>query len=559
VYDLGIVCAPVREIGATIENATTWSIRGAGGLPPHGRLWRAAVALDEFSQATVASAGVLAQANAVRFGRYNQADVAFVAPVLPELPAERGRLADFAKPLRGRLRVDLVAKTAATENTSDYGGAIPHAAWPHRLGPWARLFPRPGWYPYYGHRGRLGWRHDWGVRVPTGPARSRQVHIRRSPREGKRITGPTAGGGRAGHAASRGQGWRRGVDKVVTRTWQPTKFMPRGYTTYGPYYWMRRWMQGYIGEDLPDARYREYYDKILDTKLKYMFGPVHPPLEVMHQPMWWTDLDQAREIGEDPDSRCNVTKYYYIEVIYRLQGTQRSITSHNLDSPVAQEYAGWVAPEDLHRKAFKSDPEVTFVGRLGALPMWKFTAEGHETTFSPEGEVTGEYTVQFEWYFIFGGLDAGGDVAIRNPCNWDELDGVPAPTMLTEAARLAYDPDPNAPPRFQTYSMLGVARRQTHAPFWRRRFANDNPLGAIVTVAQAKIFNNTSWDLWTQDWQAQLNTVSDWAYWADELGTRGVYQAPLTNGMVFANDVQEIADYMWNLAHYEMTDTYLTH
>ncbi len=551
------VMAPIRGLRGTIENATTWYIRGAGGVPPHGTLWRAAVALDEFSLATVESAGLLAQADAVRYGEDNKADVAFVVPVMPELPAHRGTIQDFAPALRHRLRVDLVAKTMSHEHSSDQGGAIPDPAWPYRLGPWARLFERPGWYPHWDHYGRLGWREDWGIRVPTGPTRSRQVTVNIAPRTGKQITGPSAGGGRAGHAASRGQGYRQGASYTRTRSWTPTKFMARGYTTYGPYKWMRAWVRDYIGDKLPDARLREYYDKIVDTKLGYMFAGVNPPLKVMHQPQWWTDYAQAEKIGENPDYRKAFTKYYYIEVIWRIDGNNRVITSHNLDSPVARDFTGWVPHEDLYQKVFNRNPEVTYVGQIGALPIWKFTAEGHETLYAPDGAVTGEYTVEFEWYFIFGGLDAGGDLAIQNPCNWDDLESVPAPMLLNVDAWAGYDPNPNVGMRLDKFAMLGVVREETHAPFWKRRFANANPLSSIVAVAQAKIFNNTSWDLWTQDWQAQLNVVTDWEYWVDRVDV-GIDEAAYTNGLVPPHEVQTARDYMWNLGA-DMAADYLTH
>ncbi|MCK4277381.1 MAG: hypothetical protein KAX78_12755, partial [Phycisphaerae bacterium] len=53
---------------------------------------------------------------------------------------------------------------------------------------------------------------------------------------------------------------------------------------------------------------------------------------------------------------------------------------------------------------------------------------------------------------------------------------------------------------------------------WGQRFRNPNPTGSMLTVAQAKVFNNTSWDLWTQDWRVRLAPVTKWGYWVQELG-----------------------------------------
>jgi hypothetical protein len=33
------------------------------------------------------------------------------------------------------------------------------------------------------------------------------------------------------------------------------------------------------------------------------------------------------------------------------------------------------------------------------------------------------------------------------------------------------------------------------------------------TLAQVKVFNPSSWDLWTQDWQCQLAPVGPMDYW----------------------------------------------
>ncbi|MFW6133511.1 MAG: pilus assembly protein TadG-related protein [Planctomycetota bacterium] len=542
--------APFRSPseGGSLDMAdvTTWSVRGTSGSEPHGQLWRAATVLDELNQATVDSAGVLAQANAVRFGRDNGADVAMLVPIVPEIPAERGELRDFEPVLRKRLRVDLKGQSARQINGN--GGSIPHWSWPERLGPWARLFDPPAWYRR--HRwGERGWRHTWGVRVPTGSRKTRQV----PPREGRRIRGPSAGGGRAGRGASRGHGPRRGG----TRSWQPTKKIPRGYTTYGPYYWAHKWVTDLARHQLSDSRFREYYDKMADTKLGYMFSGSSPELKTMHRPWWVTDLEAARQYGDNPAIRKSFTKYYYLEIIYKGSGDSRRVTSDNLRNPVARDFRGWVPPEQLRSKVFSGNPDVSAMEQVGDLPMWKFTAEGIEQRLSPGGEVVDEWEVHFEWYFIFGGLDCGGDVVITNPCNWDAGDTLPAPMLMAEAARSGYSSDPDAGARREFFSVLGVVRQPARAGFWARRFSSQNPLESIVTVAQAKVFNNQSWDLWTQDWQAQLTPVRHWGDWVGRLDW-GLDRVGETGGMVSADEVRRIRDYMWHLGE-ETAEFHLTH
>ena len=80
------------------------------------------VALPQPSQADVTNdvQDLLSQANAARYGRSDYAETAFITPVLPELPARRTSFADFKNPV--------------------FTGQIPDRSYPHRLGPYDRLF-----------------------------------------------------------------------------------------------------------------------------------------------------------------------------------------------------------------------------------------------------------------------------------------------------------------------------------------------------------------------------------------------------------------------------------
>lgn len=550
------ILAPFRSPSeggdVNMERMTTWSIRGAGGGEPHGMLWRTAEVLDDLNQATVDSAGVLAQANAVRFGEDNGADTAFIVPIVPEIPAERGELDDFEYPLRRSLKANLKEKSSAVQGANNVGGSIPDSEWPYRLGPWARLFEQPGWYgrgPWYSHESRRGWRRVWGIRVKSGPARERTVRSR----GGRRISGPSAGGGRAGRGASRGHGPREGG----TYTWQPTKMIPQGYTTFGPYFWAHHWVRGFAARELDDSRYTDYFSKISNTKLAYLFSGPDPELKTIHRPWWVTDLEEARRLGADATVRKTHTRYYYLEVIYKGEDSDGEITSHNLNDPVTKDFGDWLPPEDLHGRVFRGDPEVSGPEQLGALPMWRFTAEGTEERLSPDGEVIEEWPVYFEWYFIFGGLDCGGDLTITNPANWDDDDELPAPMLLTESAREGYDPKPNVAARREYFSVLGLVRDGTRAPIWSERFTAGNPLESVVTLAQAKVFNNQSWDLWTQDWQVLLTPVVDWYDWVARMD-HGLNRIGETNGMVSGEEVRDLRDYLWRLGD-PTADVYLAH
>ena len=581
---------PILAIRQEIERATTWSLRGVGGSPPHGSLWRTAVTADEFSQATVGAAGVLAQANAVRFADDNFGDArstsaAFIVPVIPQLPAHRGQLADFIPPLRQHLRVDL--ETASISVGNGHGGAIPYAKWPYRLGPWARLlhYPDryyaandrfdewfrqqdPDYYQYHGKKKR-GWRRPWGITVPVGPVQTRTVTrtitiAARAGSEGRRIVGPSAGGGRAGRAASRGYGptaAREGRTYTTTSThsWQPTRHIVRGYTTFGPYEWAKSWISSYAFDALADSRFREYYDTITAPKLNYIFGPLNPELATIHYPRWVMDINEARK---ETDAAGNVirkirTRYYYLEVIASSRegssNWESSIISDNLSDPVTKDYGGWVSPEAIKGRAFGGSGALQVNGpvQVGALPMWRFTAEGKEQTINPDGTLKEERTVYFSWYFIFGGVDTGGEVEITNPANWDSYDEPPAPMVMnytrddtgTGPDPAYYDDDPEVGVRREHFAYFSIARTDTKSAVWGKKFKLSNPTNSIYTVAQAKIFNNSSWDLWTQDWQIQLTRVRDWDDWTLRLG-EGRADVALTEGMVRENDLARAHRFM---------------
>jgi hypothetical protein len=122
---------------------------------------------------------------------------------------------------------------------------------------------------------------------------------------------------------------------------------------------------------------------------------------------------------------------------------------------------------------------------------------------------------------MFGGIDVGGEVEISDPSNWDdnEYDLVPAP-MILDPAEGDYDPqeaDPDEGYRRKWFMYLGLARSGILSGVWGEQFRNPNPTGSMLTLAQAKVFNNTSWDLWTQDWRVRLAPVTKWDMWMQDL------------------------------------------
>ena len=166
------------------------------------------------------------------------------------------------------------------------------------------------------------------------------------------------------------------------------------------------------------------------------------------------------------------------------------------------------------------------------------------------------------WY-IWGGIDIGGTIPVENPCNWSSAMDLPAPWLLDTAGgtqdyegdRVTGQSNSDAGVRRTGFSFLGVARTHKAAPVWPSRF--HHPTGdAMTAVAQAKLFNHTSWDLWTQDWQVQLAPVSQWQEWMDRMD-RGVGDADGTRGMVLPQDVRDAWTYLRKFR--DLADGYMTH
>ncbi|MEM9915948.1 MAG: hypothetical protein AAF911_13400, partial [Planctomycetota bacterium] len=59
------------------------------------------------------------------------------------------------------------------------------------------------------------------------------------------------------------------------------------------------------------------------------------------------------------------------------------------------------------------------------------------------------------------------------------------------------------------------------ASFWSSRFDGDRPDQFQVGVAQSAVFNNHSWDLWTQMWHAQLTPIDRYGEWLDVMDEAG--------------------------------------
>lgn len=559
-----------------MEETTFWRLDENAPVP-QGSLWKAVAGLQQFSQATVKSCGVLAQSNAVRWGSCgvqspdgpSRAELAFLAPVLPTMPTRLGEFRDFALPLIGteQVRQGEVKVPHIAQGAQGAGGAIPDAAYPHRLGPFARL-----WYwrdaQYTVIPGTPGTPVTTTKRVwiPPQPATPPADNISGIPEDGASLdgtTGPPLGGGgtpaRPGH-------WETVTNTVYVGGTPDTRLLI-GYTTYGPLRPQLEYVRRWCLQNLRYSKFDDYLTELMRIKLQYMFTE-EPQLRRVRRPNWTCNYKECVKRGIDKDQVPLQTMYYSIRIYSRYpEGGAGwlspgsywcNVEDAKLDGagyrqiPLTCWYKGWY---DL------SKPKGTVTWTKLMDHVWKRTAVGHTTCLRQIGiePGTGSHPVYFVEYRFFGALNVDASVEVRNPYNWRKGEELPRPTVLDTSGE-DYDPQnpgKDSPYRRKYFMFLGAARNGADSELWSAQFGKANPSGTLVAVAQAELFNNRSWDLWTQDWQAQLVPVTNWDDWAAQMDTQA-QDASATSGLLQPNQVRDVGQWMKALDA-KLVETYMQH
>ena len=537
-----------KEGGFNVKHATQWIVDGDTSTPPHGTIWQAAAAIDDLSQAVADSAGILAQSNAVQFGRADGARTAMLIPVLPRIPAYRGTFRDFEPVLSDYIRIvedprrdrferrvvrsNLVSRLRGSrdilkeiERVSVRGGAIPDFAFPHRLGPFARVYK---------------WRD----------------HAHRS----------------------EGQWWEADYERLRI-----------GYSTYGPLEHALRVVlrnfgqMGRRGGIAYTSRFPHHARRLAKLKLAYLLGLDYPK-SIQYADKWMHDFEEAKQFARDNPDKVIRTRYYRVVVDSKVKWlTGRWLTGRRgepreektfYSRQIHPDLADPITTQPLWRWSWEPwgwrEPRGTKV--VDHVWVRKYTRRVRDYRWfnwpprpklDPKGNIiSGQYDMytlyRVEWS-VWGGMEIRDEVEVSNPIAGASEDELPAPFLL-DTSMGDYDPDspdPDEGVRRELFTFLGVAGRSNRARIWPQRFASQNPKGITLALAQAKLFNNQSWDLWTQDWQVELAPVSKWRQWAVRVG-EGVDDAGDTGGSVRPEDVELVHEYMDNLPA-DMADLYLNH
>lgn len=438
-----------------------------------GELWRAMLAMDETSQTLMEELGPLAQLNAMRGGEANlttpggddadddTAVSVMLVPVMPELPWQRGAFHDFHDPLMlGRLPEALDDPVT------------------HR-GPFDVLF---GWrYPVGGE--------TEGYRIPR--------------------SGPSSGGG---PNVPFGRGPSQGGNFVTTSR------RPDAYEVYGYQGHMLRQLNGHTHSQLPHSRFaNRYVRQLVDAKSEFLWGGTGTRQIVA--PEWITRFNQAVVQAAADEAAVRETAFVAVEIKSRYSRTDPRFmtpgswayveTGHSgrPHSPRVIWAGGWVDPRQWPVPQIAS-----YIWR----DEWSYqTTFDHDLGLSHQDDSNGDpivHTLHRIDDYMFVGINIGEPVDIPNPHNFSDADPLPAPIDL-DHDRVGHD----ATDRHHHLQVLAVAWRDNPAlfmegPFDRRRLDAGN-----LALAQAGLFNDHSWDLWTQMWHHQLERVDDYQNWVDDL------------------------------------------
>ncbi|MCG3180089.1 MAG: hypothetical protein BIFFINMI_02443 [Phycisphaerae bacterium] len=505
--------------GYDVTEATFYRRSGAGGPPPHGSLWVAAKALEDFNTATVQQAGYLAQMNATRMGEVSGRDenlynagyptTSFILPVLPELPAVLGTFMDFQKPvMEGR--------------PPEYytGGLGDHI----RRGPYDQLYE---WrYPRYDQSQTISW--------PIGTVQGTAGPVRGGPgfNLGGKQVGSSVVGGPQDHTI------------YASRTVHGPQ---TGWSTYGVYTWMvtnqihDSGIAEWVGDNLRDTNWMRYFQQISKAKTDYIWG--NKTIQSIHNPHWISVYPEAKEVaekhmitvagvnGQPPTQQSATVKYtmfYMVQTKSSIDPDAASFRSPgtfitNSDDPKAIWLTGWVDPA-----TWESNPSMN--ARMISNYIWQVDWT-YQTTFDetiglprsggyiiqPDGtQVPVWHTVYIREQYVFGGIDIGDNIQIRDPANYTGTDDLPKPYLLdlTKA-------DYRTTGERDYMSYLGISRISNVSRFWNSQFDSGQASDSVLALSEAHVFNNKSWDLWTQYWQARLRPINDtfenreFKYWVD--------------------------------------------
>ena len=270
---------------------------------------------------------------------------------------------------------------------------------------------------------------------------------------------------------------------------------------------------------------------ISDHKINDAFPGAASQRQVL-APRWITNYDDALSI----QSEASADLAYGMFLVFDF--SRDEYEGQNLGEPVLQEWG-------LLRRRAGPDVLRPTEDKV-ADHIWR--DQRVERTRDAGGTAYRRRTIR---YYVFLAVNVGEPVSIRNPYNFDSAvrNTLPGPVNFDQTQVLPSDES-----RRETLTYFGVAHQPKDASFWSSAFDRGRVDQKLVAVAQAEVFNNHSWDLWTQMWHAQLVPIDDFGGWMEQLA-----DPPDLGAMDWldGDDVAEVVDYLDAVA--PLADVMLEH
>ncbi len=492
-----------------------WYIAPSGDM---GKMHQAMRSIDAHSRAVMLTLAESAQSAATRsaqanLGNDDSGNAGLLLPAMPSIPWERGVFDDYERPVRFGLLPGQDERLVVDKVTKGFGQVDDEVT---NRGPWDAVF---------------GWR----LRVP-----------------GRTQTMP-------------------GIDNAPVPN--PPAGPQTAYEPFGPETLLIRALFR-----SPYSQLRQHIWDLYSIKANYLWSG--RTLGTVLDSNWEVDIDHDDERSSDRNSdyayglsRSDIrqTAFAIGEIKSRIANDpghpgRKGLTWNTIPggpgrrSPFVRYIGGWSDPRNgspirINPRSIKGSPTWSkiqdHIWRLSAI--YETDPEGSElggdlsiglppkqTGTDADGNPTyAAQEVHWEIDVMLIGVNVGGDIEVTNP--WDGFDrnseDAPAPIDLIHDQ---FFPD-DSTARRQFLTFLGVARKPSRPDFWPTRFNGNRAYPYNTAIAQAYIFNNHSWDLWTQTWQAQLEPVTRFDDWVDQADA-AVSTSQTAN--VDPDEVAEMAEYL---------------
>lgn len=338
-----------------------------------------------------------------------------------------------------------------------------------------------------------------------------------------------------------GSRWSGGTGRGGRRTIRVGQTLV-GYTTYGTWQWLGDVIRNSINAEgvLYNSQFTTRVVRMGGNKLNYVWPGSAREWDFL-DPEWITDFGQAEQIIEARTPRVAYTQFIRMDFEQQFLNGQPVGEEVMTDWQIIRPRGGWTSVPGLAKAGdHRWEDEASL--------SWTTTAAGPGGT-----EVTNEHEIRYRRTFIWAGMNVGPEIEIRDPNNFESRADLPAPIDFDHGAmerpidgEVGY---PGSP-----FTFLGLAKQPNRAPLWRSLF-DTSAYDGHAAIAQASVFNNHSWDLWTQMWHAQLEPVQEYDQWISlirsQVGSASGYD-DLSTG-----ELTELLDYLESLA--PLAPTMLNH